>query len=348
MAVELSPYNSHRTSKINIAVTEETVPDNIDGSKVFFNKTNNTIDGKITYMDFIQKITKGLVDCDNGPEIVGESVDDQTINIVFVHKVAKRSVPNDDDGVNYYFKDKTTRIGFIQKVLSIKLLQMLLVTLVLGIFVAAEERIYWAITYNHTQVHNIILSTLLFIATTTLLIYCNKTRHENPYRYLFLTIHPLSFAFFVSFPTIYLKFLCPFAVAWATYIAALFSVLFYSVFALQTDLEFAARHSTALSAITQIIVYAITVPFIHVDGFGALYVALFLSLDYIYIFFDLEIMTTKKYWNDVTPSDFIDAAIYLHLDYYYIFKNVIVPSFKKSTEAPEVESKCTDFEDALN
>ncbi|XP_063363388.1 uncharacterized protein LOC134652155 [Cydia amplana] len=176
------------------------------------------------------------------------------------------------------------------------------------------------------------LSTLAYLAITGLLVYCTKARRENPYRYVFLTAHPISLALFISFPAIILDFLSPIALAFLIYVFAMLFVLLYSVFALQTKLEFAAMHAIFLACIVQILIYAFTVPFIWIDAFGVLYISLALSLDLIYIFWDLEIMTSKKYWHDVTPDSFVDATLNLQFDYYYMFVNIIKPHMCKSLE----------------
>lgn len=260
------------------------------------------------------------------------SLHNSTANIA----IPNESDPTCEDGsellVNNCFEDKTTRIGFIQKVLSIKLLQILLMTLVLGIFAVYQRSIYRSMRHDGSQVHVILLSTLAFLAITGLSIYCTKARRENPYRYVFLTAHPISLVLFISFPAIILDFLSPIALAFLTYVFAVFFVLLYSVFALQTKLEFAVKHAIFLAGIVQILIYAFTVPFIWIDAFGVLYISLALFFDLIYIFWDLEIMTSKKYWHDVTPDNFVDATLNLQLDYYYIFVNIILPKIRKSVE----------------
>ncbi|XP_047993145.1 uncharacterized protein LOC125231676 isoform X3 [Leguminivora glycinivorella] len=263
------------------------------------------------------------------------SIHNSTANIAMPNE----SEPNCDDVseliTNNCFDDKTTRIGFLQKVLAIKLLQTLLMVLIFGIFAACNYDIRMTMRHG-AEVHFILLSTLIFLAITGLLIYCTKARRENPYRYIFLIFHPISLALFVSFPATILYILSSIALAFLTYVFALFSVLLYSVFALQTKLPFAAKHAMFLACLVQILIYAFIVPFVWgVNAFAILYISLALSLDLIYILWDLETMTSKKYWHDITPDNFVDGALNLQLDYYYMFVNIMMPQIRKGVETNE-------------
>ncbi|XP_061714760.1 uncharacterized protein LOC133523279 isoform X3 [Cydia pomonella] len=112
-----------------------------------------------------------------------------------VEEAVPRCESEDEAGFlayEYCFEDKTTRIGFIQKVLGLKLLQMLFMTAIIaGFWANTVDIIRFMYRGNHLR-DLMLVSNVVFILVYGMMVACGRIRRRSPYRYLFLVVLPLS------------------------------------------------------------------------------------------------------------------------------------------------------------
>lgn len=253
-----------------------------------------------------------------------------------VEEAVPRCESEDEAGLlayEYCFEDKTTRIGFIQKVLGLKLLQMLFMTAIIaGFWANTVDIIRFMYRGNHLR-DLMLVSNVVFILVYGMMVACGRIRRRSPYRYLFLVVHPLSLSVYISVWTIFRHLLAPVLLFCVYYCIVLFALLLYSIFALQTKLQFNTKYCILIAIGTQIVLYAVTISILKINSIinAIIFIVyilcptIILKLEYIYVIYNIEAMTSTYYWNDITPADFIDGAINLHIDYYNIIYNLVLP-----------------------
>ncbi|KAI8425992.1 hypothetical protein MSG28_004971 [Choristoneura fumiferana] len=235
--------------------------------------------------------------------------------------------PSHDDPDYAYgvlFEHKDNRIGFIQKVILIKLFQILLATIPLAVFASEPYEIYRMMEHNYNGHSNLlVVSSLLLLAVLGLIHYCDKARFARPYNYLFLLAYPLSFGFFVAVVT--WRFGSgEILLSWMLFLITVFFMLVYSILALQSKIEFKTSIGISIAAGSFIVLYALTIPFIYVNAFGVLYCSLALFMLTAYILYDIRLMMSRNYRLHMSPSDFVKAAVIMHIDYRYMIMDIML------------------------
>ncbi|XP_061714741.1 uncharacterized protein LOC133523266 [Cydia pomonella] len=220
--------------------------------------------------------------------------------------------------INDNFEDKTAYIGFIQKVLAVKLLQMFIINAIMVGFLANRIDIIRFMDRENNLVIIMVMSYLVFMLIFGVMFACQKLRPRSPYRYIFLVAYPLSLSVFISAWTIFWHLLAPIILVCIYYCVVFFVLLLYSIFALQTKLQFVPKYSIIIAIGTQIVMYAVTVPFIDINAVHVLCPTIIMIFEYIYILYNLKAMTSLSYWSIITPADFVNGAINLHFDYFNI------------------------------
>ncbi|XP_047993147.1 uncharacterized protein LOC125231677 [Leguminivora glycinivorella] len=179
------------------------------------------------------------------------------------------SLPNLDseDETEEWFEENTTRIAFIQKVLAIKLLQLLGIT---GVTVLVFVN-RWSLGINDflnnaNMTHLVVLCIFAFIVTNVVSFgflfgrNVEEARRKNPFRYMFLTIYPLRISALIVICTLYWYLTTSVLIIMIYYCVVVFILFMYSILSCQTNLDFTFKYSAIVAVSTQVILCTVTAP----------------------------------------------------------------------------------------
>ncbi|KAL0124621.1 hypothetical protein PUN28_006461 [Cardiocondyla obscurior] len=223
--------------------------------------------------------------------------------------------PMQDEIKGFEFNDKTIRNGFIRKVYSILMCQLIITFGMISIFVYVESTKLWV--RQHTE-----LFWVAFAVTFVLLICmtcCTSVRRKAPMNFVFLFLFTLAEGFLLS-------------VAASTYdskeVMAAVGItaavcLGLTLFAFQTKIDFTGMHTVLFVAVLVLIIFGIVASFWGGKIVNLVYAALGALIFSLYLIYDTQMMIGGKHKYSISPEEYIFAALSLYLDVINIFLYIL-------------------------
>ncbi|KAG5315020.1 LFG1 protein, partial [Acromyrmex insinuator] len=223
--------------------------------------------------------------------------------------------PMQDEVKGFEFSDKTIRNGFIRKVYSILMCQLLITLGMITLLLYHRPTQLWV--KNHSE-----LFWIAFALTLVLLICmtcCTNVRRKAPMNFIFLFLFTFAEAFLLS-------------VAASTYESqeVMLAVgitaavcLGLTIFAFQTKIDFTGLHSVLFVAVLILLIFGIIAVIWHGKVITLVYASLGAFIFSLYLIYDTQMMIGGKHKYSISPEEYIFAALSLYLDVVNIFLYIL-------------------------
>jgi len=223
--------------------------------------------------------------------------------------------PMQDEVKGFEFNEKTIRNGFIRKVYSILMCQLLITLGMISLFIYHKPTQEWV--QRHTE-----MFWIAFAMTIVLIICmacCTNVRRKAPMNFIFLFLFTLAEAFLLS-------------VAASTYESkeVMLAVgitaavcLGLTLFAFQTKIDFTGLHSVLFVAVLILLIFGIIATIWSGPIINLVYAALGALIFSLYLIYDTQMMIGGKHKYSISPEEYIFAALSLYLDVVNIFLYIL-------------------------
>ncbi|KZC09524.1 Protein lifeguard 1 [Dufourea novaeangliae] len=220
-----------------------------------------------------------------------------------------------DEVKRFDFTEKTIRNGFIRKVYSILMCQLLITVSMIALFLYHQPTKLWVA--NHREVFWI-----CFAATFILIICmvcCTSVRRKAPMNFIFLFLFTVAEGFLL-------------ATAASTYsseevllaVGITAAVCFaLTLFAFQTKFDFTACHSILFVALIVFVLFGIIAMIWHGKIMTLVYASIGALLFSVYLVYDTQMMIGGSHKYSISPEEYIFAALTLYLDVVNIFLYIL-------------------------
>ncbi|XP_029672067.1 protein lifeguard 1 isoform X2 [Formica exsecta] len=219
--------------------------------------------------------------------------------------------PLQDEIKGFEFNDKTIRNGFIRKVYSILMCQLLITFGMITLFLYHKPTQQWAM--RHTE-----LFWIAFAATIILIICmacCTNVRRKAPMNFIFLFLFTLAEAFLLALASSTYK---SEEVMLAVGITAAVC-LGLTIFAFQTKIDFTGLHTVLFVAVLILLIFGIVAMIWPGKIMTLVYASLGALIFSFYLIYDTQMMIGGKHKYSISPEEYIFAALSLYLDVVNIF-----------------------------
>lgn len=211
----------------------------------------------------------------------------------------------------FEFTDKTIRNGFIRKVYSILMCQLLITVGLIALFLYHRPTQKWAMAHSE-------LFWICFIATIVLIICmacCTSVRRKAPMNFIFLFLFTIAEGFLLA--TAASTYNSEEVLLAAGITAAVCLAL--TIFAFQTKIDFTGLHSILFVALFIFVIFGILTIFWHGKVITLVYASLGALLFSVYLIYDTQLMLGGKHKYSISPEEYIFAALSLYIDVINIF-----------------------------
>ncbi|XP_029175061.1 protein lifeguard 1-like [Nylanderia fulva] len=219
--------------------------------------------------------------------------------------------PLQDEVKGFEFNDKTIRNGFIRKVYSILMCQLLITLGMICLFLYHRPTQLWVM--RHTE-----LFWIAFALTIVLLICmacCTNVRRKAPMNFIFLFLFTLAEAFLLAIAaSTYKKDEVMLAVGITAAVC-----LGLTIFAFQTKIDFTGLHSALFVAVLVLLIFGIIAMIWPGKTMTLIYASCGALIFSLYLVYDTQMMIGGKHKYSVSPEEYIFAALSLYLDVVNIF-----------------------------
>lgn len=211
----------------------------------------------------------------------------------------------------YGFSDQSIRRGFIRKVYSILMLQLVVTTSIIAIFTYHEptKRFVRGNTAFFYGSFGVMLVCLICMAC------CSSVRRKAPMNFIFLGIFTLAESFMLG--TAAAAFSKEEVVMAAGFTAVVCFAL--TIFALQTKWDFTILGGALFAGVIILLIFGIVVAFIPGKAATIAYASCGALLFSVYLVYDTQMMMGGKHKYSISPEEYIFAALNLYLDIINIF-----------------------------
>lgn len=213
------------------------------------------------------------------------------------------------------FNDESIRRGFIRKVYSILMCQLLITVGMISLFLYHKPTQLWV--QRHTE-----MFWICFAVTLVLIICmscCTSVRRKAPMNFVFLFLFTLAEGFLL-------------AMAASTYnseevllavgiTAALCLAL--TLFAFQTKIDFTGLNSILFVALIVLLLFGMIAMIWNGPVVRLVYASLGALLFSIYLIYDTQMMLGGNHKHSISPEEYIFAALSLYLDVVNIFLYIL-------------------------
>ncbi|XP_033320919.2 glutamate NMDA receptor-associated protein 1 lifeguard isoform X1 [Megalopta genalis] len=209
------------------------------------------------------------------------------------------------------FNDKSIRRGFIRKVYSILMSQLLITVGIIALFLYHEPTKLWV--RHHTEIFWI-----CFAVTIVLIICmacCADVRRKSPMNFIFLFLFTLAES--VLLGTAASTYNSEEVILAVGITAAVCFAL--TLFAFQTKIDFTGLSSFLFVALVILMLFGIITIFWHGPIVRLVYASVGALLFCIYLIYDTQIMLGGEHKYAISPEEYIFAALNLYLDVINIF-----------------------------
>ncbi|XP_076246596.1 glutamate NMDA receptor-associated protein 1 lifeguard isoform X2 [Calliopsis andreniformis] len=223
--------------------------------------------------------------------------------------------PMQDEVKGFEFNDKSIRNGFIRKVYSILMCQLLITVSLIALFLYHRPTKLWVM--RHPE-----MFWICFVATIVLIICmacCTSVRRKAPMNFVFLFLFTSAEGFLL-------------AVVSSTYSSeeVLLAVgitaavcLALTLFAFQTKFDFTALHSILFVALIIFLLFGIIAIIWPGKTMSLVYASLGALLFSVYLIYDTQLMIGGNHKYSISPEEYIFAALNLYVDVVNIFLYIL-------------------------
>ncbi|XP_043260386.1 protein lifeguard 1 isoform X1 [Colletes gigas] len=224
--------------------------------------------------------------------------------------------PMQDEIKGFDFNEKSIRNGFIRKVYSILMCQLLITVSLIALFLYHRPTQLWVM--HHPE-----LFWIAFVATIVLIICiacCTSVRRKAPMNFIFLFLFTIAEGFLLATAASTFK---SEEVLLAVGITAAVC-LSLTLFAFQTKIDFTGLNSVLFVALVIFVLFGIIASFWHGKIITIVYSSIGALLFSIYLIYDTQMIMggNKKY--SISPEEYIFAALTLYIDIVQIFIDILM------------------------
>jgi len=216
----------------------------------------------------------------------------------------------------FEFSDKTIRLGFIRKVYSILMVQLLVTVGFISLFVYNESAALYARQNPGLFVAALVLTLITIIAMAC----CESVRRKTPTNFIFLGLFTICEGFLLG-------------VASSTYQAdevllaagiTTFICLGLTLFSFQTKYDFTTSGGILFCLLMVLVLFSFLLLFMGTSKIVTIvYSCLGALLFSAYLVYDTQLMIGGKHQYSISPEEYIFAALNLYLDVINIFLYVL-------------------------
>ncbi|XP_030766158.1 protein lifeguard 1-like isoform X3 [Sitophilus oryzae] len=221
--------------------------------------------------------------------------------------------PGDVKGFD--FNDQTIRRGFIRKVYSILMVQLLITFGFVALFCFHEP----TKKFVHNTPSLFIIALVVMLVAMITLACCGEVRRKAPVNYVMLFIFTIAEGFLLGVSA---STYAPDAVLMAVGITAVVC-LALTLFAFQTKYDFTMMGGILLVAVIILLVFGIVAIFVHSRIVNLVYASLGALIFSVYLIYDTQLMMGGKHKYSISPEEYVFAALNLYLDIINIFMYVL-------------------------
>ncbi|XP_031831002.1 glutamate NMDA receptor-associated protein 1 lifeguard isoform X2 [Nomia melanderi] len=219
--------------------------------------------------------------------------------------------PGQDEVKGFSFDNNSIRRGFIRKVYSVLMCQLLITLSMIALFLFHKPTKLWVLAHPE-------LFWICFAVTIVLIICmacCTSVRRKAPMNFIFLFLFTIAEGFLL-------------ATAASTYSSheVLLAVgitaavcLGLTLFAFQTKFDFTALNGILFVALLIFVVFGLIAMIWHGRIMTLVYASLGALLFSIYLIYDTQLMMGGSHKYSISPEEYIFAALNLYLDIVNIF-----------------------------
>ncbi|XP_012162158.1 protein lifeguard 1 isoform X2 [Ceratitis capitata] len=216
---------------------------------------------------------------------------------------------------SFSFDDQSIRRGFIRKVYSILMTQLLITFGIITVFIYVTAVKDWV---HHTSwIFWVALAVLL--VTMICMACCESVRRQTPLNFIFLFLFTLAESFLLGVTATYYGST---EVMMAVGITAAVC-LALTLFAFQTKWDFTMCGGVLLVAIVVFLIFGIVAIFIPGKVITLVYSSLGALLFSVYLVYDTQLMMGGNHKYAISPEEYIFAALNLYLDIINIFMYIL-------------------------
>ncbi|XP_059489168.1 protein lifeguard 1-like [Neocloeon triangulifer] len=214
-------------------------------------------------------------------------------------------------GGGFEFTDKSIRRGFIRKVYSILMLQLLVTFAFISVFV------FHTGTKQFAQQNRWVAYVAMGVTFVTMLAIacCGEVRRKAPMNFILLGIFTLAESFLLGVITSFHQGEAVFMAVGITAVVCLALTLF----AFQTKVDFTMMGGVLLVAAVILLVFGIVAMFFPGKTITLVYASLGALLFSIYLIYDTQMMMGGNHKYSISPEEYIFAALNLYMDIVNIF-----------------------------
>ncbi|KAK0177679.1 hypothetical protein PV328_001708 [Microctonus aethiopoides] len=213
------------------------------------------------------------------------------------------------------FDNETIRKGFIRKVYSILMCQLLVTVLITAFFVFHKPTQY----YFHAH-REYFFGTLIFtIILVFFMVCCTNIRRKAPMNYIFLFVFTLAESFLVGIiASLYSSETILIAAALTVAVC-----LALTIFAFQTKWDFTTLNASLFIALLLFTAFGISTIFLYSKILSLIYATCGVLLFSLYLIHDTQLMMGGKHKYTISPEEYIFGALNLYLDVIRIFLHIL-------------------------
>jgi FtsH-binding integral membrane protein len=228
------------------------------------------------------------------------------------HDSAGEAVDDFNDSTNRFaFTEKSIRLGFIRKVYSILLCQLIVTIGFICLFLYVEP----VRAYSHQNVWLWAVAMALTLVCIIALACCPDVRRTFPTNMIFLGIFTLCESFLLGSVASYYKADAVLIAAGITAVVA----LGLTIFAFQTKWDFTMCSGGLFVFLIILLCFGFLCAIIQNHILNIFYASLGALVFSMYIVFDTQMMMGGKHQYSLSPEEYIFAALNLYLDIINLF-----------------------------
>ncbi|XP_043481560.1 protein lifeguard 1 isoform X2 [Leptopilina heterotoma] len=223
--------------------------------------------------------------------------------------------PMHDEIKGFEFNDESIRRGFIRKVYSILMSQLLLSVGIIALFTYHMPTKRWFLANPATVWVALGVTLVLLICMAC----CSSVRRKAPMNFIFLGIFTGAESFLLGAISSRYE---PEAVILAVGITA--AVCFaLTIFAFQTRFDFTALNGILFAALIVFVLFGIIAMFFKGRTITLVYASIGALLFSVYLVYDTQMMMGGKHKYSISPEEYVFAALNLYLDIVNIFLYIL-------------------------
>ncbi|CAK9832458.1 Protein lifeguard 1 [Anthophora retusa] len=213
------------------------------------------------------------------------------------------------------FSEKSIRNGFIRKVYSILMCQLLITVSMIALFLYHSPTKKWVMM--HPEMLWICLA--LLIVLTICMVCCSSVRRQAPMNFIFLFLFTIAESFLLStIASVYSSEEVLLAVGITAAVC-----LALTLFSFQTKFDFTVLNGALFVAMIVLLIFGVIAMIWHGRIITIVYASLGALLFSIYLIYDTQMIIGGGRKYEISPEEYIFATLNLYLDIINIFLYIL-------------------------